>query len=72
MKKCGIRAAGGMIGHAACDLEWGHDGMVHYNGGDGFHSRQNEEKHRQRQEHRKSVETWLDLDSASNTEGSNG
>jgi hypothetical protein len=37
---CRIAAAGGMIGHAECDLPWGHDGDVHSNGGDGFHSPQ--------------------------------
>lgn len=54
-KLCGIRAAGGMIGYAACDLNWGHDGMIHYNGGDGFYSRQTEEEHRRRQHERRAA-----------------
>jgi hypothetical protein len=52
VKKCGIKAAGGMIGHAECDLDWGHEGDVHYNGADGFYSRQNDELHHRRQRQR--------------------
>lgn len=48
-KKCGIQAAGGMIGYAACELDWGHDGDVHDNAGDGFYSRQNDAEHHRRQ-----------------------
>lgn len=48
-KLCGIQAAGGMIGRAACDMPWGHEGEVHFNGGDGFYARQHDKEHRRRQ-----------------------
>lgn len=48
-KLCGIRAAGGMIGYAACDEPWGHEGDTHFNQGDGFYSRDNEVEHHRRQ-----------------------
>ena len=48
-KVCGIRAAGGMIGYAACDEPWGHDGDLHSNAGDGFYSRDTEAEHHARQ-----------------------
>ncbi len=51
-KKCGIPAAGGMIGYAQCDQSWGHAGVVHSNCGDGFYSPGNEKKHRARQKKR--------------------
>lgn len=36
-----------------CDLEWGHDGDMHGNGGDGFYASQHLEEHRRRQAARK-------------------
>jgi hypothetical protein len=54
-KRCGIPANGGMIGYAECDLEWGHDGMVHSNTGDGFYSPHTEKKHRRRQAKRRAT-----------------
>lgn len=53
MKKCGIEAAGGMIGYAACEDEWGHDGDIHSNAGDGFYARQHDEEHHRRQKEKK-------------------
>jgi hypothetical protein len=35
-----------------CDLEWGHDGTMHANAGDGFYAREYEEEHRRRQRER--------------------
>ncbi len=32
-----------------CDLEWGHAGEVHANGGDGFYAREYAEEHHKRQ-----------------------
>lgn len=55
-KRCGIRANGGMIGYAACDLEWGHDGEQHSNGGDGFYAMGEAAEHRRRQLIRKKKE----------------
>ena len=52
-KICGIRAAGGMVGFAPCDLEWGHDGEQHASKGDGFYSRNTLEEHQRRQRVRK-------------------
>jgi hypothetical protein len=49
---CGICANGGMLGFAPCDLNWGHDGDMHANGGDGFYSRQNDDEHHRRQRER--------------------
>lgn len=48
-KVCGIPAAGGMIGYAECEMEWGHEGDMHANGGDGYYSRTYEVEHRRRQ-----------------------
>jgi 8-oxo-dGTP pyrophosphatase MutT (NUDIX family) len=36
-----------------CDLEWGHDGDMHGNGGDGFYAEQHLEEHHRRQAERK-------------------
>lgn len=36
-----------------CDLEWGHAGDMHANGGDGFYADQHFEEHRRRQAERK-------------------
>jgi len=47
---CGIRAAGGMIGCVPCTLEWGHEGDMHANAGDGYYARgRNVAMHRRRQ-----------------------
>jgi len=35
-----------------CDLEWGHDGDMHANGGDGFYAEQHLDEHRHRQDER--------------------
>lgn len=51
-KLCGIPANGGMIGYAGCDDEWGHDGDLHSNAGDGFYSRTHDEEHHRRQRER--------------------
>jgi hypothetical protein len=54
MKLCGIPANGGMIGYAPCDLEWGHDGDMHANAGDGYYARQHNDEHHRRQRERAS------------------
>lgn len=51
-KLCGIPASGGMIGHAECDMPWGHPGDMHANGGDGFYAYNFDEEHRRRQKER--------------------
>lgn len=33
-----------------CDLEWGHDGDMHANSGDGFYARDYDAEHRRRQQ----------------------
>lgn len=43
--RCGIPA--GTL--PPCDLEWGHDGAMHANAGDGFYARTFENEHRRRQ-----------------------
>ena len=45
MKRCDIPACT----LPPCDLEWGHDGDMHSNGGDGFYARDYEAEHRARQ-----------------------
>ncbi len=55
-KPCGIPANGGMIGYAECDHEWGHDGDMHANAGDGFYSRHTEAEHHRRQKERRAAE----------------
>jgi hypothetical protein len=52
-RSCGIPASGGMIGYALCDLEWGHEGDIHGNAGDGFYARTHDVKHHRRQKERK-------------------
>ena len=54
-KRCGIPANGGMIGYAKCDHEWGHDGLMHANAGDGFYSRDTEAEHKRRQKARRAA-----------------
>jgi len=44
-RKCGIPAQT----LPPCDLEWGHDGDMHANGGDGFYARQHDHEHHVRQ-----------------------
>jgi len=48
-KRCGIPART----LPPCDLEWGHDGDLHANAGDGFYAREYASKHRARQEARR-------------------
>lgn len=36
-----------------CDLEWGHDGDMHANAGDGFYARDFDEEHARRQHERR-------------------
>jgi hypothetical protein len=55
MTTCGIGAAGGMIGYAACDDVWGHDGDLHQNAGDGFYARQHNAEHHRRQHAQKTL-----------------
>ena len=45
MKRCQIPAKT----LPPCDLEWGHDGDMHSNGGDGFYASQHLAEHRRRQ-----------------------
>ncbi len=52
-KLCRIPASGGMIGFAPCDLEWGHDGDMHANAGDGYYARDYDKEHHQRQKQRR-------------------
>jgi hypothetical protein len=52
MKKCGIPAKT----LPPCDLEWGHDGDVHFNAGDGFYAREHLEEHRRRRHERREQE----------------
>lgn len=35
-----------------CDLEWGHDGRMHANAGDGFYALEYEDEHKRRQQER--------------------
>lgn len=49
LTQCGIRAHGGAIGVAACDLPKGHDGDLHANGGDGFYAAERIDEHRANQ-----------------------
>jgi hypothetical protein len=51
-KQCGIPASGGPIGYAACDMAWGHEGLMHGNAGDGFYARDYDAEHRRRQQER--------------------
>lgn len=39
-----------------CDLEWGHEGNMHANGGDGFYARDYEKEHACRRGHREEME----------------
>ena len=48
-KVCGIP---GMV-LPPCDLEWGHDGDIHSNAGDGFYGRAYLDEHRRRQAERR-------------------
>lgn len=45
MKRCEIPAKT----LPPCDLEWGHEGRMHANGGDGFYAREYDDEHRRRQ-----------------------
>lgn len=45
MKKCGIPS----YNVGVCDLEWGHEGRMHSNAGDGFYARDYDEEHQRRQ-----------------------
>jgi hypothetical protein len=44
-KKCGIPSYN--VGE--CDQEWGHEGRLHSNAGDGFYARDYDEEHQKRQ-----------------------
>jgi hypothetical protein len=46
---CAIPANGGAIGYAPCEWQWGHEGDMHSNGGDGFYNRAHDEEHHRRQ-----------------------
>jgi hypothetical protein len=39
-----------------CDLDWGHEGDLHSNAGDGFYAREYDREHHQRQHTRRSDE----------------
>jgi hypothetical protein len=48
-RRCGIPAKT----LPPCDLEWGHDGDMHANAGDGFYARDYEELHQERRVQRR-------------------
>lgn len=64
MKLCAIPANGGMIGYAPCDQEWGHDGDLHSNEGDGYYSRHTDDEHHQRQKERMKIKNTITNTSA--------
>jgi hypothetical protein len=55
-KQCGIPA----MTLPPCDLEWGHDGDMHANGGDGFYARDHLVEHHRRQRERMAGEKTKD------------